>query len=89
MLYNRFVCWAEHEIWEDSFSALAGAEDAPDRLFIDSSCIKVDRTAGGAKLNAGSAASRTGAGLPHASTEKSKNFMGTIAIAAAVIWWLK
>ena len=35
-LYNRFVRWAERGIWEDIFSALAGAEDAPDRLFIDS-----------------------------------------------------
>lgn len=47
--YNRFVRWAERDIWEDIFSALAGAEDAPDRLFIDSNCIKVHRTAGGAK----------------------------------------
>jgi len=48
-LYNRFVRWAERGIWEGIFSALAGAEDAPDRLFIDSSCIKVHRCAGGAK----------------------------------------
>ena len=48
-LYNRFVRWAERGIWEDIFSTLAGAEDAPDRLFIDSSCIKVHRCAGGAK----------------------------------------
>lgn len=48
-LYNRFVRWAERGIWEDIFAALAGAEDAPDRLFIDSTCIKVHRTAGGAK----------------------------------------
>ncbi len=48
-LYNRFVRWAERGIWENIFSALAGAEDVPDRLFIDSTCIKVHRTAGGAK----------------------------------------
>lgn len=48
-LYNRFVRWAERGVWEDIFQALAGAEDSPDRLFIDSSCIKVHRTAGGAK----------------------------------------
>lgn len=35
--------------WEDIFSALAGAEAAPDRLFIDSICIKVHRCAGGGK----------------------------------------
>lgn len=48
-LYNRFVRWAERGIWEGIFSALAGAEDAPDRLFIDSTCIKVHRCAGGGK----------------------------------------
>jgi mannitol 2-dehydrogenase len=48
-LYNRFVRWAERGIWEDIFSALAGAEAVPDRLFIDSTCIKVHRCAGGGK----------------------------------------
>ena len=48
-LYNRFVRWSERGIWEDIFSALAGAEEAPDRLFIDSTCIKVHRCAGGGK----------------------------------------
>ena len=48
-LYNRFVRWAERGIWEGIFSALAGTEEAPDRLFIDASCIKVHRCAGGAK----------------------------------------
>ena len=48
-LYNRSVRWAERGIWEDIFSALAGAEDSPDRLFIDSTCIKVHRCAGGGK----------------------------------------
>lgn len=48
-LYNRFVRWSERGIWEGIFSALAGAGNAPDRLFIDSSCIKVHRCAGGAK----------------------------------------
>ena len=36
-LYNRFVRWAERGIWERIFSS--GGEDAPDRLFIDSTCI--------------------------------------------------
>jgi transposase len=48
-LYNRFVRWSDRGIWEGIFSALAGAGEAPDRLFIDSSCIKVHRCAGGAK----------------------------------------
>jgi len=46
-LCNRFVRWAERGIREGIFSALAGAGDPPDRLFIDSSCIKVHRCAGG------------------------------------------
>jgi transposase len=48
-LYNRFVRWSERGVWEGIFSALAGAEGAPDRVFIDSSCIKVHRCAGGGK----------------------------------------
>ncbi len=48
-LYNRFVRWSQRGIWEGIFSALAGAEDAPERLFIDSSCIKVHCCAGGGK----------------------------------------
>lgn len=48
-LYNRFVRWSERGVWECVFSALASAGDAPDRLFIDSSCIKVHRCAGGGK----------------------------------------
>jgi transposase len=47
-LYNRFVRWAERGVWEGIFSALASADEA-DRLFIDSSCIKAHRCAGGAK----------------------------------------
>jgi mannitol 2-dehydrogenase len=47
-LYNRFVRWAERGVWEGIFSALAKADEA-DRLFIDSSCIKAHRCAGGAK----------------------------------------
>ncbi len=48
-LYNRFVRWAERGIWEGIFSTLAGVDGVPDRLFIDSTCIKAHRTAGGAK----------------------------------------
>ncbi len=65
-LYNRFVRWSERGIWEDIFSALAGAEEAPDRLFIDSTCIKVHRCAGGGKGGAWLmvSASPRGAGTP-------------------------
>lgn len=48
-LYNRFVRWSARGIWERLFSALAGDDDVPDRLFIDSSCIKVHRCAGAAE----------------------------------------
>lgn len=48
-LYNRFVRWADRGIWTGIFGALAGEEHSPDRLFIDSSCIKAHRTAGGEK----------------------------------------
>lgn len=41
--------WAERGVWERIFAQLAGVEGVPLRLFIDSSCIKVHRTAGGAK----------------------------------------
>jgi putative effector of murein hydrolase len=36
-------------VWERIFVQLAGVEGVPDKLFIDSSRIKVHRTAGGAK----------------------------------------
>lgn len=48
-LYNRFVRWAERGVWERIFQALAGDEDSPDRLFIDSTSVRAHRTAGGAK----------------------------------------
>lgn len=48
-LYNRFVRWAERGIWDEIFGALTGEEEVPDQLFIDSSCIKVHRCAGGGK----------------------------------------
>lgn len=48
-LYNRFQRWAERGIWEDIFSALAGSDDVPDRLMIDSTIVKAHRSSGGAK----------------------------------------
>ena len=49
-LYNRFRRWAERGVWERIFAQLAGVEGVPGKLFIDSSCIKVHRTAGGANV---------------------------------------
>ena len=43
--YNRFRRWAERGVWERIFADLAGVNGVPSRLFIDSSCIKVHRTA--------------------------------------------
>jgi transposase len=45
-LYNRFRRWAERGVLERIFAELAGIDDV---LFIDSSCIKVHRTADGGK----------------------------------------
>ena len=73
-LYNRFVRWSERGVWERLFSALAGPEDAPDRLFIDSSCIKVHRCAGGGKggvwrmVSASPKAAATPSSMPSATT---------------------
>ena len=39
-LYNRFKRWAERGIWEDIFAALAGSQEAPGRLMIDSAIVK-------------------------------------------------
>jgi len=66
------VRWAERGIWEGIFSALAGGEGIPDRLFIDSTCIKAHRTAGGAKggpwpmVSARHAAAETPRSMPSA-----------------------
>ena len=49
-LYDRFVRLSERCIWENISSALAGSRDTPDRLFIDSSCLKVHRCAGGGNV---------------------------------------
>ena len=49
-LYNRFRRWPECDVWKRIFADLAGLEGVPSKLFIDSSCIKVHRTAGGANV---------------------------------------
>ena len=48
-IYNRFKRWAERGIWEDIFAALAGRDGDPDQMMIDSTSIKVHRSAGGEK----------------------------------------
>jgi transposase len=53
-LYNRFKRWADRGVWERIFADLAGVDGVPSKLFIDSSCLKVHRTAGGGKGGLGS-----------------------------------
>lgn len=48
-IYNRFVRWARRGIWEGIFESLAGAEDDPETLMIDTTIVKAHRCSGGAK----------------------------------------
>lgn len=49
-LYIRFRRRAERGVWERIFADLAVLDGVPSRLFIDSSCIKVHRTASGSNV---------------------------------------
>ena len=79
-LYNRFVRWAERGIWEEIFGALAGEDSTPERLFIDSTCIKVHRCAGGGKggpwpmVSARPAAVETPSSTPSAMSKEGRGF---------------
>lgn len=53
-LYNRLRRWADKGLWVRISADLAAVEGVPSTLFIDSSCIKIHRTAGGAKGGLGS-----------------------------------
>jgi transposase len=48
-LYNRFVRWAVRGIWQDMFAALAASGGPPAEALLDSTHIKVHRSAAGAK----------------------------------------
>ena len=48
-IYNRFVRWAVRGIWENIFETLAASGGPPAEAMLDSTHIKVHRTAGGAK----------------------------------------
>ena len=48
-LYNRFVRWARRGIWQDIFTALAATGGPPAEVMLDSTHVKVHRTAGGGK----------------------------------------
>jgi transposase len=74
-LYNRFVRWSERGVWERIFRELATIPDMPGRLFLDSTCIKVHRCAGGAKggpwlmVSAGRMAGATPSSMPSATSK--------------------
>jgi len=53
-LKKTLSTWPERGVWERLFSSLATIPDLSDRLFLDSTCIKVHRCAGGAKGGPGS-----------------------------------
>jgi len=48
-IYNRFVRWAVRGIWENIFENLAATGGPPAEAMLDSTHIKVHRSAGGAK----------------------------------------
>lgn len=48
-IYNRFVRWSVKGIWRDIFRTLAATGGPPAEAMLDSTHIKVHRTAGGAK----------------------------------------
>ena len=45
-IYNRYVRWSERGIFAKIFAELVAEEDIPDTVMIDSTHIKVHRTAG-------------------------------------------
>ena len=48
-LYNRFVRWAAKGVWEEVFLALATAGGPPTSVLLDSTHVKVHRSAAGGK----------------------------------------
>lgn len=48
-LYNRYVRWAKRGVWQEIFTLLAASGGPPAEALIDSTHVKVHRSAGGAK----------------------------------------
>ena len=48
-IYNRFTRWAKRRIWENLFRKLAGSGRSADTQMIDSTHVKVHRSAAGGK----------------------------------------
>jgi len=63
-LCNRFVRWSRMGVFDRIFAALAGEAGEPDRLIIDSTRLKADRTAASllerGRLHAASAEPKAG-----------------------------
>lgn len=48
-LYNRYVRWAKLGVWQEIFTLLAASGGPPAEALIDSTHVKVHRSAGGTK----------------------------------------
>ena len=48
-IYNRFARWSKRGIWQKLLASVAGAQDTPEQVAIDSSHIKIHRCASGGK----------------------------------------
>ena len=44
-LHNRFIQWSRLGVFAPAFAALAAEDGVPERLMIDSTCLKARRTA--------------------------------------------
>jgi transposase len=58
-IYNRYNRWSRRSLWQRLFEQVAGSGDVPQELTIDSSYVKVNRSAAGGK--GGSGTRRSGA----------------------------
>ena len=48
-IYNRFARWSERGIWQNLLAAVAGEQDTPAQVALDSSHVKIHRCASGGK----------------------------------------
>jgi transposase len=62
-IYSRFARWSERRIWQRIFEAVATPSEPPEQAALDSSHVKVHRSA-----NGGKGADCQAIGLPKAET---------------------
>jgi transposase len=48
-LFNRFNRWSRRGLWQELLAALAGCADPPEVVMVDSTTVRVHRSAAGAK----------------------------------------